>query len=363
MSASKKSLGLRKKYKVLIVEDSALMRKVLKQIINSDEYLTVIGTAHDGNEGLQMAKDLKPDVITLDINLPKMDGLTLLQHIMIEAPAPCIMISAYTKLGSTETFDAIDYGAVDFVEKPSGEISRDLELKSKEIRNKIRSALSVNLGIVTRQRKLDQIERVRPINTNVTKPEKAIVIGVSTGGPRTLMQLLPNLPNDIGCPVIVVQHMPGKYTKSFAERMDKYCQMEVKEAENMELVQNNTIYIAPGDMNLELYHNTYEDQIKFIATTPKENLIYFPNVNNTMDSAISLFKDRTIGVILTGMGEDGCKAMVKLHKLGGITIAESEESAIIYGMPKAVVDKKAAVRVLPIDKIANSLVYELKGKR
>ena len=246
---------MRSKIRVLIIEDSALMRLELTRIINSDPELHVVGTARDGSEGLEKVKSLDPEVVTLDINLPDMDGLTCLQYIMLEAPRPCLIISAYTGNDSIETFEALQLGAVDFVEKPSGEISRDIEKRAQEIARKIKDAVYVNLSVMTRQEAIlvDQNKIRRPSSEEI--PDKVVVIGVSTGGPRALMQVLPALPYDLNAPILVVQHMPGRFTRKFAERLNSHSFIEVREAKNGEPLQNSVVYVAPGDSNLQLVCN------------------------------------------------------------------------------------------------------------
>lgn len=349
-----------KKIKVLIVEDSALMRRALKDIINSDDNLEVIGTAANGYEGLDKVHKLEPDIVTLDINLPEMDGITCLQHIMIEKPTPCVMISAYAGVDSVETFEALELGAVDFIEKPSGEISRDLKKISKEITGKIKEIMNVNIGIMTRQKEPQLITPGKKIKSTDEVPDKVVVIGVSTGGPRTLMQILPHLPKTLNCPIVVVQHMPGKFTKSFADRINKFCLMKVKEAQNYENLKNNVIYVAPGDSNLKISNNGNGDNPKFITIPSTSSLLISPNVDIALNSAIDVFGLNTIGVILTGMGNDGENAMERLFNLGGYTIAESEESAVIYGMPRAVIDKKIARRIAPANIMSKTIVKAVK---
>ncbi len=345
---------MRSKIRVLVIEDSALMRLELTRIVNSDPELHVVGTARDGSEGLEKVKSLDPEVVTLDINLPDMDGLTCLQYIMLEAPRPCIIISAYTGNDSIETFEALELGAVDFVEKPSGEISRDIEKRSREIAGKIKDAVYVNLSAMMRQEAIlvDQKKIERPSGEEI--PNKIVVIGVSTGGPRALMQLVPALPYDLNAPVLVVQHMPGGFTRKFAERLNSHSFIEVREARNGEPLQNSMVYVAPGDSNLELIRNS--GNILIALSRPPKSDFAVPSVEKAIDSAIDIFGKRTVGVILTGMGNDGAKAMKRLHKLGGETVAEAEETAVIYGMPKEAISRGAIKTVAPVYEIAERIV-------
>ena len=344
---------MRNKIKVLIVEDSALMRQALTKIINADQRLVVVGAARDGNEGVEMARKLKPDVVTLDINLPEMDGLTCLQYIMVESPCPCIIISAHTKKGSLETFEALELGAVDFVEKPSGEISRDIGIRSKEITSKIRHAVFANMAVMQRQELAARVSKGKKASTGREVPDRVVVIGVSTGGPRTLMQIIPLLRHDLNAPVVVGQHMPKNFTRSFAERMDGHSILPVREAKNLEPLRDSTVYVTPGGKDLCFVTNG--DEIRISLMSPKKEFIYTPSVERCLDSAINVFGKRTIGVILTGMGSDGASAMERLYKLGGETIAESEDTAVIYGMPKEVISRGAARIVAPSFEIADAI--------
>lgn len=273
---------------------------------------------------------------------------------MLESPRPCLIISAHTGKDSVDTFEALELGAVDFVQKPSGEISRNIEECSKEIIRKIKDAVYVNLSVMTRQKAalVDKKWIERPTDGEI--PNKVVVIGVSTGGPRTLMQIIPHLPYDLNAPVLLVQHMPGNFTGRFAERVNNHSFIEVREAKNGEPLRNDVVYVAPGESNLHL--TSHNGDIFITLSQPADDDIITPSVGKAIDSTIDIFGQRTIGVILTGMGNDGAKAMERLHKLGGDTIAESEETAVIYGMPKEVILSGAAKTVVPVHEIAGKIV-------
>lgn len=341
---------------VLIIEDSALMRRELTEILNSDQDLRVIGTARDGIEGLELAKQFDPDVVTIDINLPRMDGITCLQYIMLESPRPCLIISAHTARDSIETFEALELGAVDFVQKPSGEISRNIATSAEEIIRKVKGAVQVNLSVMTRQKTAMPDRQWIGRHEGSPTPEQVVVIGVSTGGPRALMQIIPALPYDLDAPVLIIQHMPGAFTTKFAARLDDHSLIQVKEAENGEPLRNGVVYVAPGDSDLSLFRHVVHSGVAIGIANPPPDSILTPSVEEAMSSAVSIFRERTIGVILTGMGNDGANAMEVLHGLGGITIAESRETAVVYGMPKEVITRGVAKIVAPIHKIAEEIV-------
>ena len=319
-----------------------------------------MGAARDGEEGLEMARNLAPDVVTLDVHLPGMDGITCLQHIMIETPRPCLMISAHTGANSVETFEALELGAVDFVEKPSGEISRDIQTRGREINRKIKEVVYANLAVMTRQQLPPVAAKkpgARPAAGKV--PDRVVVIGVSTGGPRTLMQIIPSLRPDLNAPVLVIQHMPRRFTRSMAERLNQFSLLPVKEAQNGEALRDNVVYVAPGDTHL-LLTGTPEGVFATLAQPAKDDPIA-PSVDRAMRSAIDLFGKQVVGVILTGMGDDGAGAMERLYELGGATIAESEETAVIFGMPAEVIARGAAQSVAPAGQIAACIAKAVKG--
>ena len=346
--------------RVLIVEDSSLMRKELARIIDAEDGLEVAGVASDGRQGVEKARLLLPDVVTIDLNLPEMDGITCLQYIMLETPRPCLIISAYAGNDSLETFEALELGAVDFVRKPSGEISRNIGDVGLEIVSKIKAAAGVDLTKITLPKAKEPVEnKIARRPEAHTQPDRAVVIGVSTGGPRTLMQIVPSIPPDIGAPVVIVQHMPENYTRGFAERLDKYSFLSVKEAENGEPLLNNWAYVAPGNRNLTVVKSPRGPVVEISEKLAGQTIA--PSVNMALDSATAMFGKRTVGVVLTGMANDGADAMERLYRIGGPTIAESEETAIIYGMPKEVVDRGAATAVVPAYKIAEQIEKALES--
>ena len=325
---------------VLIIDDSALMRRELSRILESPGRLRVVGTAADGEEGLEKARQLDPDVVTVDIKLPGMDGLACLQRIMIESPRPCVMISAYTIGESIETLEALELGAVDFIEKPSGEISRDIETCADQIVRKVLAASGARLSAITRIRPQPVAGAAAPKPGKTGPVGRIVVLGVSTGGPRTLMQIVPQLPADLPAPVLIVQHMPKKFTRGFAERLDQHSALEVREAEQGEPLREGVAYVAPGGRLLSLTKR--EASVAIQLSEPGREDLYVPSVEQTFSSAIDLFGREVIGVILTGMGDDGADAMARLHGLGGLTIAQSPDSAVIDSMPSAVIERGAA---------------------
>jgi two-component system, chemotaxis family, protein-glutamate methylesterase/glutaminase len=351
------------KIRVLVCDDSALMRKNLKGIIESSSELSVIGIARDGEEAIQKARELKPDVITMDINMPKIDGITALQIIVEEQIAPVLMVSSLTKEGATVTFEAMALGAFDYVSKPDGTVSVHMQAVAHEIISKIKAA--ANPGTMRRlsrkststdklKHALKTERRLKQSKAGSTLGFKAVAIGISTGGPKTIFDVLPFLPKDLKAAVFLVQHMPANFLTTFAERIDSKCQMKCIEAEPGITVEPGIIYLARGGYHLTLFKKLTQKVI--IRNSQKPDHLFIPSVDVMMSSVFDVFGSDTIGVLMTGMGDDGADSMVKINHGGGITIAESEETAIVFGMPKEAIDRGGALIVKPSWEIADEII-------
>lgn len=345
--------------KVLVVDDSALMRKHLRSILETESDFEV-RVARDGQDALEQIPELDPDVITLDINMPVMDGLTCLSRVMEEFPRPVVMVSSLTEKGAVATFEALELGAVDYVGKPGGTISLNIQDVGQEIRDKVRVASSSR---VRRSRGLR--ERIRAQRRTTVKPAAAplpvtgvevpglVLIGVSTGGPSTLETVLSELPADFPWPVLVAQHMPGRFTSVFARRLDKECALRVLEVDGPTPLKVGEIYIARGDADVQLGRRRGQ---LVALNAPEDASLWHPSVDRMVKSAMDhLVPDQLIGIQLTGMGYDGAQSMSELHGRGGRTIAESEETAVVFGMPKELILRKGASEVLPAHRVAPRL--------
>lgn len=352
--------------KVLIVDDSALMRKVLKEIIMVDESLEVVGTARDGQDAIEKVHELMPDVITMDINMPVMDGLTAMQYILSDYPQmPVIMVSSLTVDGAMSTFEALELGAFDYVAKPSGTVSSNLHVVGREIIQKVKlaykSANKKNIrDRVARRSNAAVRSKVVPVNSFNTMRNnefsKVVVIGISTGGPATLMEVLPMLPRDLRAAVIIIQHMPPAFTTSFAKRLNEACQISIKEAEAGDVLQNGRGYLGAGGYHLVVRG---EGGVLRLPNSPKT--VFMPSVNVTMNSVLDAYGGKNvIGVLMTGMGDDGADAMVRIRNAGGITIAEDESTAVVYGMPREAIERGGAEIVLPSYKIADAIIKAVR---
>ena len=345
------------------------MRKSLSLMLESDEEIEVAATANDGVEGFEKAKSLRPDIITLDIEMPRMDGLTTLKKIMAECPTSVLMVSSLTSEGAEATLKALEYGAVDFIPKELSFVNINIIKIKEDLIRKVKE-------IVKQRSVKTRLERLRKISTGPGAPPKpfisraipggifkAIALGISTGGPFSLQKILPNFSKAINCPVFIVQHMPPKFTKSLAERLNSMCQLEVKEAENDEIVRPGVIYIAPGGFHMKVRKNL-RNEVQIHITEEPSSTLHRPSVDVMMGSVVSMYGKNTLGIIMTGMGKDGYEAVVELKKIGGYCIAQDEESCVVYGMPKAINDAGLSDVILPLEQISEQVnkVFE-NGRR
>jgi two-component system chemotaxis response regulator CheB len=355
----------RPKIKVLVVDDSALMRKHLRELLTETGEFEVT-TARDGRDALELLHKIDPDVITLDINMPEMDGLTCLSRIMTEKPKPVVMVSSLTEKGAEVTYQALALGAVDYIPKPDGTISLSLRNSSAQIIEKVRAA---SLARVKNVRGLS--ERLRSENVRSANSVKAkaggpitdaqiremgvVLIGVSTGGPRVLEEILPQLPADFPWPILIAQHMPRNFTGTFAKRLDSICQLGVEEVADRSPLRPGRCYVGRGDADLVLLKRG-SDWIA--ATVPCDaSRIWHPSVARMVETALAnITPERLVGVMLTGMGDDGAEAMSELHRNGGRTVAEAESTAVVYGMPGELVKRGGADAILPSHQIAKKLI-------
>ncbi|HEX3033122.1 MAG TPA: chemotaxis response regulator protein-glutamate methylesterase [Bacillota bacterium] len=342
-----------KKIRVLIVEDSAFMRQFIANIINSDPGMEVVGPAKNGLDGVEKARELRPDVITMDVEMPVMDGLTAVREIMGTNPIPIIMLSSVTTDGADATLRALEYGAVDFVTKPSGSISLDLDKKKDEIIQKIRVSSAARVRHYQPETlKKAQAKPLVPAGPP-KKLQKIVAIGTSTGGPKALQEVIPVLPRSIPAGVLIVQHMPKGFTKSLAARLDQLSHITVKEAEDGDELVAGLALIAPGD-----YHMLAQEIGGRVVVRLNQNPLvsgHRPSVDAMFTSVAALPQDK-IGVILTGMGGDGSDGMVLLKQKNAKTIAQNEETCIVFGMPKVAIDKKAVDKVVPLHQIAMEIM-------
>jgi len=354
------------------------MRKALQLMLESDPEIKVIGSARDGEEGVRKVKELRPDIITLDIEMPRMGGLEALDLIMKEAPTPVLVVSSLTTEGAKVTLEALDRGAVDFIPKTQSFVAIDITNIKGDLIEKIKT-----IARKERRRRFMRPETVKrpsikPSGTGGTATEqpaaksqdekiydlsmfspRALSIGVSTGGPPVVQKIISSLPENFPMPIFIAQHMPGSFTKSFAQRLNELSKVSVKEAEDGEEAKRGVVYVGRGGDHLILQRRGIRQIIR-LSKEPA-NLLYHPSADVLFKSVAELYGGQNLSLILTGMGRDGVIGLREIYKRGGKILAQNEETCIVYGMPKAAVDEKLAHAVLSVDGLIRSLAT-ISGK-
>jgi two-component system chemotaxis response regulator CheB len=345
------------KIKVLVIDDSALIRSLLTEIINQQKDLEVVGAAPDPIIARDMIKQLNPDVLTLDVEMPKMDGLDFLEKLMRLRPMPVLMVSTLTERGSEITMRALELGATDFVTKPKTSISEGMREYSDLIADKIRIAAKAKVSTLQRSAKpVANGEAVVMLKNPLISSEKLIIIGASTGGTEAIKAFLLQMPSD--CPgILITQHMPAGFTKSFANRLDSLCKISVKEAVDGERVLPGHAYIAPGDKHLLLGRSGANYVTKLSDDEPVNR--HKPSVDVLFDSAATNAGKNAIGVILTGMGKDGAAGMLRMRTAGAFNYAQNEESCVVYGMPREAVAQGGVNEVAHLLELPKLVLHQL----
>jgi two-component system chemotaxis response regulator CheB len=364
---------LPKKFRVLVVDDSAFMRKVLESIFNADEQLTVIGHAKDGREAVALAESLKPDVITMDLNMPHMDGLQATAQIMTTNPRPIVVVSSESKEGAASTLKALELGAIDFVTKPSSGIDLDMQSVKDDLLRKVRIAAKVR--VVRTASRLAAALQAPPNGNAGAKPQPpaarpaapaavpsdmrfpVVVLAASTGGPATVMRLAPGFTKDFPAAVVLVQHMPAAFTTQYALQLAEFTGIRVKEAEANEPIQPGTFYICPGGQHLRV---SPTGRMQLDGATGRIDG-YLPNIDVTMESVAAFAGAMSIGVVLTGMGSDGARGAKAIKNAGGYVVAQDEATSVIFGMPAEAIKGGAVDQVLGIDDIYSSIENRVVG--
>jgi two-component system chemotaxis response regulator CheB len=367
-----------KKFRVLIVDDSAFMRKVLETIISSDETLQVVGQAKDGREAVTLAESLKPDVITMYINMPHVDGLQATAQIMTTNPRPIVIVSSESREGADSTLKALELGAIDFVSKPSSGVDLDMQSVREDLLRKVRMSAKVRV-VRTASRLASTLQSATPAQSSPASTPKSssaiaarpasvalasldqrfpvVVLGASTGGPATVMRLAPGFTREFPAAVFLVQHMPASFTSQYAAQLAEFTGIRVKEAEANEPVQPGTLYICPGGQHLRI---TPTGRIQLDSTSGRING-YLPNIDVTMESAAAYAGSMAIGVVLTGMGNDGAAGAKAIQRAGGLVIAQDEATSVIFGMPAEAIKAANVEQVLGIDDIYAAIEKRVIG--
>ena len=342
--------------RVLVVDDSAFMRKAISMMLGDDPEIEVVGTARDGIDAIEKVKLLRPDLMTLDVEMPRMDGITALKKIMKENPLPVLMVSSLTVEGARATIDALSAGAVDFIPKQLSYVSLDITKIKGELVAKVKAITRSRLRTFSRPftNRVSALNRPSQLKMSAAQ---IVTIGISTGGPFSLQKVVPSLPVDFPVPVAIVQHMPPQFTKSLAERLDSISRLEVCEAEDGMDLTRGRVYIAPGGLHMK-FRRTGGIPKVVISKDPGDTL-HRPSVDVMFSSANEIFEGRVLAAVMTGMGHDGLEGARLIRESGGKIIAQDEETSVVYGMPKSVVDAELADTVLPLEAIASALTTAL----
>lgn len=349
------------RHSVLVVDDSAYMRVVLKDMLEADPTLHVVATAKDGLDAIEKVKRLKPDVVVLDIQMPKMDGLATLQRIMRESPTRVVMLSAMDRVDPQLPLQALDLGAVDFISKPGGPVSVDIVMFGSKIVEIVRNSVAAKVEALTRTK------TVAPHKLHLAPPKstrgvgrRAIVIAASTGGPKTLESIFSALPRNVNVPIFIVQHLPEGFSESFAKRLTAARGPKVALAADGVEVQAGTAYLAPGDWHLALEGRRTGAVTMRLEQTDPVNYVR-PSADVLFKSAAECFGPNLLAIVLTGMGSDGAKGAMAVRAAGGRVIVQDEASSVIFGMARAVIERKSADKILPIEDIPLEIVSFMEG--
>lgn len=349
-----------KKIRVLLVDDSSFMRKVLHAIVSADPQMEVIGQAKDGNEAIAMAQTLKPDVITMDINMPHLDGLQATEQIMTQNPRPIVIVSSETRDGAASTLVALELGAIDFVSKPSSGIDLDMNSVGAELNRKLKMAAKVHVVRTGSRRKTQGTETQRSVSENVARertsavPEGSrlpvVVIAASTGGPAAVMQLAADFPKDLPAAVVLVQHMPANFTSQYALQLVGTTELQVKEASPNEALAAGVLYVCPGSHHLRI-----SAKGRIVLDSGDRISGYRPCADVAMETAAEWAGAMAIGVVLTGMGNDGTRGAQAIHSAGGSVFVQDEKTSVIFGMPAEVIKTRCVTQVLPLGDLAGAI--------
>lgn len=353
----------RPQVRVLIVDDSAFMRTALTRMISSELGFEVVGTAASGLEALDKIPSLDPDVVTLDVEMPGLNGLDTLHRVMQQFPRPVIMVSSVTEKEADTTFNALSAGAFDYVPKQMSSASLDILHIRADLVAKIRAAAASRRpsSAGTFFRKPPQSFLAETRDPELSTPA-IVAIGSSTGGPKALQDILPLLPGDLSVPILVVQHMPPGFTAPFAQRLNTLCSVSVREAAHRDQLQPGVVYIAPAGKHMTV-DRASDSHASISLDTQPEKCLHMPSVDIMMKSVADTFQNHAMGVILTGMGSDGAEGMMAIHRRGGLTIGQDEASCTVYGMPRACAELGALTRVVPLSQVPGQIVQATRTRK
>ena len=347
------------KVKVLIVDDSAYSRQAIRKAIDQEADIEVVGISTDGIDAMAKTIMFKPDLITLDLEMPGMDGFTFLRWLMKKKPTPVIVVSSYSD--SKTVFKALELGAADFIAKPQKIARLEIQKMQADLLNKVRIIQDLRMDRLSKSLELmEEDKSKRKFLETTGKGIEAVAIGSSTGGPNALKIIMTRLPADFQASIVISQHMPKGFTASFAERLNEVSDLHIKEAKEGDVIERGTAFLCPGGSHM-LFRKRAGKVVAIIKESKRSDK-YIPSIDIMMSSAAEVFGKKTMGVLLTGMGNDGVSGMLEIKRKGGYTIAESEDSAVIFGMPSEVIKMGAAGRILPISEIPDEIIKLTKIK-
>lgn len=348
---------INKVIRVLVVDDSAFVRKVLTQILSKSPFIEVVGTARDGEEALEKVEELNPDVVTLDLIMPNLDGIGFLKEQMKRKPIPVVIVSIASESGEL-AIEALNLGAVDFIQKPTALASEKILEISNEIIEKVKSA---SLASLPKLRRILEKPTEATIERKIVKKRNIdiVVIGISTGGPQALRYMIPKFPKDFPVPIAIVIHMPVGYTELFAQKLNELSQLEVLEAKEGELVEAGKVFIAPAGKHLTFFKNN--DKIYTHLDTRPFDTLHKPSVDVLFTSASEIYGNRVLGVVMTGMGNDGLKGAKAIKEKGGVIFTESQESCVVYGMPRSVEEAGLSDKSISLYNMAEEIINFVMG--
>jgi two-component system chemotaxis response regulator CheB len=346
-------MKMARKIRVLVVDDSAFMRKLITAMIESDPHCEVVKTAKDGIEALKAIEELRPDVVTLDIEMPEIDGLTCVAYIMEAFPTPVVVVTGFSEFLGEETIKALEYGAVGIVRKPGGPISRNIKTIRHELLSQIKLAMQVDVTKLTPVPIKETKEELKKPIPKTT--DRVFAIASSSGGPRALSQIIPKLPADLPAGVVVAQHMPAEFVPSLAERLNWESALEVKVAEDLEPIKQGKVLIAPGGCNCTIESRGEEGKLIKLAPVRAKERLPLPSADKLMTSLAPIYGRNATGIVLTGMGNDGTEGLRAIKKHGGKTMAEDKSTCLVYGMPREAVRAGVVDKIVPLDEMADEI--------
>jgi two-component system chemotaxis response regulator CheB len=347
----------------MVVDDSALMRRMIPLILEKSPEIEVVATAVDGRFALSKAEKNRPDVITLDMDMPGMDGLTTLKHIVRDFGIPVVVVSSMTTRGAELTMKAFELGAMDVIAKPANAISVNIKEIAQELIEKVLAIGRSSISRLHLEAPVEKSPAPKQGSSKIKTADQVIAVGISTGGPNALTYMLPLLPSDLPSGVLVVQHMPAGFTEVFATRLNKLCALEVREAKDGDLVTPGRVLIAPGDSHMKI-KKTGLSTIVVLSSRPAVNG-HRPSADVLFSSVAAEYGPSSVGVIMTGMGEDGAEGIGEIRKAGGRTLAQDENTCVVFGMPKAAIKRGYIDRVITLERMAEAIAGEIiwKGGR